>query len=183
MRFTATPLAGAFVVELEPIADERGFFARTWCAHELAAHGLNPRLAQCSLSYNRHRGTLRGLHFQTAPCQEDKLVTCVRGAIFDVIVDVRRDAPTCGRSFTIELSAEARNMLYVPQGFAHGFQTLADDSEVLYMISEPYSSAHVAGIVWDDPTLAIAWPPAERIISERDRRLPRLSAALARESR
>lgn len=183
MRFTATPLAGAFVVELEPVADERGFFARTWCAREFEAHGLNPRLAQCSLSYNRRRGTLRGLHFQTAPCREDKLVTCLRGAIFDVIVDVRRDAPTFGRSFAIELTAEARTMLYVPQGFAHGFQTLTDDTEVLYMISEFYSPAHVAGIVWDDPTLAIAWPPADRIISERDRQLPRFSEALAPEGR
>lgn len=177
MRFTETKIRGAFVVELEPIADERGFFARTYCEREFAEHGLCARFAQCSVSYNRRRGTLRGLHYQTAPYEETKLVRCTRGALYDVIVDVRAGSPTYARHVALVLSAENRTMLYVPPGLAHGFQTLEDETEIFYQISEPYRPEHAAGVAWDDPTLAIAWPEMARVISERDRTLPRLQPA------
>jgi len=174
MRFIETELAGAFVVEAERLEDERGFFARTWCAREFESHGLDPRLAQCSISFNRAKGTLRGLHFQKGR-PEAKLVRCTRGAAFDVIVDLRRDAPTFGRWFAAELSSDNRRAVYVPAGFAHGFQTLADDCELLYQISEFFEPSLAGGLRWDDPQLAIAWPLPVSVISQRDRELPRLS--------
>lgn len=173
MRFTKTALAGVWVVEPEPSHDDRGFFARVWSAEELEAHGLNARLAQCSQSYNRRAGTLRGMHYQRPPFEEAKLVTCTRGAIHDVVLDLRRGSATFGRWAAEPLTAGNRRMLYVPEGCAHGFQTLEDDSEVLYFISAPYSPAHAAGVRWDDPAFAIAWPPAAaRIISPRDASYP-----------
>ena len=169
MMFHETELPGAFVVTPEPAHDERGFFARTWCAHEFAEHGLDARIAQCSVSFNRRKGTLRGLHYQTAPRAEAKLVRCTHGAIHDVIVDLRRGSPTFTRHVAAVLSADNRRMLYVPEGFAHGFQTLADDSEVFYQISEMHSPEHARGVRWNDPTFAIEWPLQVTAMNERDR--------------
>jgi dTDP-4-dehydrorhamnose 3,5-epimerase len=175
MIFRETPLAGAFVIEAERIEDERGFFARTYSREDLASHGLDPEIAQCSVSFNHRRGTLRGLHFQTAPFEEVKLVRCTRGSIWDVIVDIRPGSPTRGKHFAAVLSAEERNALYIPRGFAHGFITLEDASEVFYQISAPYSAEHARGYRWDDPTFAIPWPEPATVISERDRNLPLFS--------
>ncbi len=175
MIFRETPLVGAFILEAERIADERGFFARTYSRGELADRGLDPEIAQCSVSFNHRRGTLRGLHFQAAPFEEAKLVRCTRGSIWDVIVDVRPGSPTRGRHFAVVLSAEARNALYIPKGMAHGFITLEDAAEVFYQISAPYSAEHTRGYRWDDPTFAIPWPEPATVISERDRNLPLFS--------
>jgi len=172
MIFRETLLAGAFVLEPELVEDERGFFARTWSRDEFTARGLDPEIAQCSVSYNHRRGTLRGLHFQAAPHEEVKLVRCVRGSLWDVIVDVRPGSPTRGRFFGLVLSAAARNALYIPKGMAHGFVTLEDETEVFYQISAPYSPEHARGYRWDDPTFAIPWPEPVAVISERDRNLP-----------
>jgi dTDP-4-dehydrorhamnose 3,5-epimerase len=170
MILRETSVAGAFIVEPEPHADERGFFARTWCAGEFAARGLAARFVQASVSYNRHRGTLRGLHYQVAPHAEAKLVRCTRGAIFDVAVDLRPDSATYRRHTAVVLDADNRLALYVPEGCAHGFQTLADDTEVLYQMSAAHAPQAARGVRWNDPAFAIPWPPADRIIAERDRR-------------
>jgi dTDP-4-dehydrorhamnose 3,5-epimerase len=170
--FRELPLAGAFVLEPERREDERGFFARTFCQRELEAHGLDPHVAQCNLSFNRRRGTVRGMHYQAAPAEEAKLVRCVRGAIFDVIVDARPGSPTLGRHATVEVTAENRLALYVPPGFAHGFQTLADDTELYYQMSAFYAPELSRGFRFDDPELAIEWPLPVAMISERDRALP-----------
>lgn len=177
MIFEATEIPGAFVVRPERLADERGFFARTWCAHELASHGLVAALAQASVSWNRRRGTLRGMHWQAAPHAEAKLVSCVRGAVWDVLADVRPESPAFGRWFGARLDAGELAMLYAPPGVAHGFLTLADDTLVHYQISEPYHADLARGVRWDDPTLAIAWPEPPAVISERDRALPLLAGA------
>ena len=169
MKFAPTPLAGAYVVELERLQDERGFFARSFCQEEFRRHGLKPAIAQCNVSWNARRGTLRGLHFQAAPHEEAKVVRCTRGAIWDVIVDLREGSPTRWRWHALELNAENRLAFYVPEGFAHGFQTLADDSEVLYQMSEPYYPDLARGLRWDDPKLAIRWPLPDPIMSARDR--------------
>jgi dTDP-4-dehydrorhamnose 3,5-epimerase len=170
--FTPTPLDGAFVVAPEPHADARGLFARTWCLRELAARGLDTRIAQCSTSFNKAKGTLRGMHYQAAPVGETKLVRCTRGSMFDVIVDLRPDSPTFTRWFGAVLGADNRRAMYVPVGFAHGFQTLEDDTEVFYQISEFYSADHSRGVRWDDPAFGIVWPADERTIAERDRGYP-----------
>ena len=175
MIFIATPLAGAFVIEPEPVEDTRGLFARTWCRHELSAHGLDTRIAQCSTSFNKRKGTLRGMHYQTAPLGETKLVRCTRGAVYDVIIDLRRDSPTFTHSFGAVLSADNRKQMYVPAGFAHGFQTLVDDTEVFYTMSEFYSPEHTRGVRWNDPVFGIQWPDDERTIIERDRQYPDFS--------
>lgn len=174
MKFSETALRGAYIIEPEPRRDERGFFARIWCREEFERHGLNTAIAQCNLSYNKKQGTLRGLHYQTAPYQEAKLVACTRGAVFDVVVDLRRDSSTFGRWVAVELTADNRAMLYIPEGLAHGFVTLQDDTEVFYQMSQVYSEAHAGGLRWDDPALGIPWPPGEKIMSARDRRLPTL---------
>ena len=177
MRFSATPLAGAFVVEPEPVEDERGLFARTWCRREWQARGLNAELAQCSVSFTTRAGTVRGLHYQAAPHAEAKLVRCTRGRIYDVIVDLRPDSPTFKRWTAVELGADDRRMLYVPEGCAHGFQTLADATEVFYQISAAYDPASQRGVRWDDPAFAIVWPDAPaRIVSARDRAFPDFEA-------
>lgn len=181
MRFVETELPGAYVVELEEHVDERGFFARIWCRDELADHGLTAELAQCSLSRTAAADTVRGMHFQRSPHEEAKLVRCTRGAIFDVIVDLRRGSPTFGRWFGAELDEAGGRAMYVPEGFAHGFQTLVDDVDVVYMISTPYAPEASSGVRWDDPFFAIEWPPAEaRVISERDRSWPDFAAGLSR---
>lgn len=180
MRFTPTRLAGAYVIEPEELADERGFFARLWCAREFADRGLETSVAQASIAFNKAEGTLRGMHYQVLPHQEVKIVRCTAGSIFDVIADLRTDSPTYLKVFHEVLSARNRKMLYIPGGFAHGYQTLTDDTEVSYQMSEFYVPGSAAGIRWDDPTLAIPWPDAEdRIISERDRALPSLREGLA----
>jgi dTDP-4-dehydrorhamnose 3,5-epimerase len=170
MKFTESSLKGAFVVDVEPHADDRGLFARAWCAKEFTAQGLNPRIVQANLSYNRSRGTVRGLHYQVAPYEEAKLVRCVRGAIYDVIVDLRPDSPTYLQWAGIELTADNRRMLYVPEGFAHGFQTLEDDSDVFYQVTQYYTPGFERGIRWDDAMFKIAWPDVpHRVISDKDR--------------
>jgi len=172
MRFLETPLAGARVIEIVPHADARGFFARTFCRDELVAAGLPGDFMQASVSYNLRRGTLRGMHFQAAPHEEPKLVRCTRGAIHDVIVDLRPTSATHCRWFGVELSAENRRTLYVPPGLAHGFQTLVDDTEILYQMAEPYVPALARGVRWNDPAFAIAWPIADPFMSERDAAYP-----------
>jgi dTDP-4-dehydrorhamnose 3,5-epimerase len=173
MRFTETEIAGVVLIDLEPFVDERGLFARIWSEDELVDRGLTPRLSQCSISRNTREGTLRGMHFQHSPHEEAKLVRCTRGAIYDVALDLRPGSATVGRSFATELSAANGTSLFIPEGCAHGFQTLADDSEVLYMISAPYAPDAADGVRWDDPAFAIEWPACrERTISERDRGWP-----------
>ena len=173
MRFSPTKLAGVLVVEPERHEDERGFFARLFCREEFAAEGLDTHVEQTSLSYNRRRGTVRGMHYQIAPHQETKVVACVEGCIFDVAIDVRPGSSTCGQWLGLELSAHNRRMLYLPHGIAHGFQTLADDSTVLYQISSPFRPEAARGIRWDDDRVGVAWPLTTDItISERDRAWP-----------
>lgn len=173
MKFTPAPLDGAWVIDLEPIADERGSFARTWCAREMEAHGLVTKVAQCSVSRNTKKATLRGMHFQVAPHEETKVVRCTRGAIFDVILDLRPGSATFKRWFGVELSAGNGRALYVPAGFAHGFQTLTDDSEVAYQISEFHEPQSARGVRWDDPAFAIEWPAAaSRVINPKDLAYP-----------
>jgi len=176
MIFTETKLKGAFIIELERLTDERGFFARSWCQREFKEHGLNPRLRQCSISYNISKGTLRGIHYQVAPCVETKLVRCTMGAIFDVIVDLRPESPTYHQYFADILTAENRKMLYIPEGFAHGFLSLQDDTEVQYQMSDDYSPDHARGVRWNDPAFGIQWPGEVLIISERDRGYPDFKA-------
>jgi dTDP-4-dehydrorhamnose 3,5-epimerase len=169
LNFFATKLKGAFVIEPERLEDERGFFARTWCEREFAAHGLDPRCVQCSISFNRKKGTLRGLHYQVAPGEEAKLVRCTRGAIYDVMVDLRPDSQTFGQWFSVELTAENRKMLFVPRNCAHGYLTLQDDTEIFYQISAFYAPECARGIRWNDPAFGISWPAEVRVISDRDR--------------
>jgi dTDP-4-dehydrorhamnose 3,5-epimerase len=173
VEFVETQLSGAFVVNPERREDARGFFARTWCAREFVERGLRATLVQCSISFNRCRGTLRGLHYQAAPHAETKLVRCTMGSIFDVIVDLRPDSPTFTRWIGVELSAANRRMLYIPEGFAHGFQTLEDQSEVFYQMADQYVPDAARGLRWNDPALAIDWPPSDaRIVSARDQAFP-----------
>ena len=177
MIFKETKLRGAYVIEPELVEDERGFFGRMWSEEEFAARGLNPRIQQCNTSFNKQRGTLRGMHYQIPPHEEAKLVRCTVGAIYDVIVDLREDSPTRSKWIGVELSADNRLMVYVPEGFAHGFQTLEDDTEVFYQVSEYYHPESAHGVRWDDPAFSINWPLSISVISERDRSHPFLDAA------
>jgi len=171
--FTETPLAGAYLIDPEPREDERGFLARIWCQREFDAQGLDTRLAQASMVFNRRAGTLRGMHYQMAPHEEVKLVRCPRGAIFDAIIDLRPGSPTFARHCTAILSAGNRRMLYIPRGFAQGYQTLEDDTEVVYQMSEFFEPSAGRGVRWDDPVFSIRWPDAaDRIIADRDRNYP-----------
>jgi dTDP-4-dehydrorhamnose 3,5-epimerase len=172
MRFIPTPLEGAFLIELERHEDERGFFARTWAAEEFATRDLAVDIVQCSVSRNTHAGTLRGMHFQTSAHWEVKLVRCTAGAVYDVIVDLRRESPTHAQWFGAELDAAQGTALYIPKGFAHGFQTLVDGAEVLYMMADPYVPGAASGVRFDDPAFGIEWPLAVRSINERDRSWP-----------
>ena len=172
MKFIATALAGACAIEIERQEDDRGFFARTFCGDEFAAHGLHPAFVQCNVSFTARKGTLRGMHFQQKPHEEAKLVRCTRGAIYDVIVDIRPGSPTFKRWAAFELTSENRKMLYVPEGFAHGFQTLEDDTEVFYQMSETYHPGLAHGVRWNDPAFAIRWPVADPIVSRRDADYP-----------
>jgi dTDP-4-dehydrorhamnose 3,5-epimerase len=176
MIFTESPLSGAYVVDMQRLADERGFFARSYCAEEFAARGLGPELRQCSVSYNARKGTLRGLHYQDAPHEEHKLVRCTAGAIFDVIVDIRTSSPTYRHWYAEELTVDNRRSLFIPPGFAHGFVSLTDDTEVYYMISVAHAPSFSRGLRWNDPAFAIEWPLAPVVISARDAGYPLLDA-------
>jgi dTDP-4-dehydrorhamnose 3,5-epimerase len=173
MIFAETRLPGVYTIDLEPIEDDRGFFARQWCEQELADHGLTTTVSQASTAFNRAKGTLRGMHWQVAPHAEVKLVRCVRGAVYDVIVDLRPSSRMFGEWIAAELTEENRRTLYVPEGFAHGYQTLVDATEIWYQMSAPYAPEAARGFRFDDPRFGIEWPPAaRRFISERDRRWP-----------
>lgn len=172
MIFTETALKGAFVIDVERHPDARGFFGRTFCQKEFEEHGLDGKLVQCSLSFNKRRGTLRGMHFQAAPNAETKIVRCTSGAIYDVIIDLRPESPKFKSWIGVTLSAEDRRMIYVPKGYAHGFLTLEDDSEVFYQMSEFYSPDSARGVRWDDPAFQIVWPGKVEVIAERDRTYP-----------
>jgi dTDP-4-dehydrorhamnose 3,5-epimerase len=169
MKFSETNLQGLFLIEPELIEDERGLFARSWSRKEFVEHGLNPQLMECDISFNRVKGTVRGMHFQLAPYEEAKLVRCTRGAIYDVAVDVRPDSPNRYCWTSLELTADNRRMLYIPEGFAHGFQTLEDATEIFYQISESYHPDAARGLRWDDPRLNIKWPLEVSLMSSRDR--------------
>jgi len=175
LKFLDTPLKGACVVEIEPIEDGRGLFARSWCKKEFEAHDLNPEIVQCNISFNIKKGILRGMHYQSKPVEEAKLVRCTRGAIYDVIIDLRVGSPTFKDWFAVELTDKNRKMLYIPECFAHGFQTLKDNTEVFYQMSEYYSPEHSRGIRWNDPSFSIQWPEDKRIISKRDQQYPDFS--------
>jgi dTDP-4-dehydrorhamnose 3,5-epimerase len=172
MQFRETQLAGVFEIRPEPITDERGFFARTWCRDEFAAHGLSAQLVQCSVSFNTKKGTLRGMHYQVAPFAETKLVRCTQGAIFDVVVDLRPSSPSFKLWTSFHLTPENRYMAYVPEGCAHGFITLADRTEVFYQMSQVFNAASARGFRWNDPTFSISWPEKPAVISERDLTYP-----------
>jgi dTDP-4-dehydrorhamnose 3,5-epimerase len=178
MKFTPTQLPGACIIEIRRLEDERGFFARTFCQREFQEHGLNPNLAQCNLSYNKVKGTLRGMHFQASPYQEAKLVCCMQGAIQDVIIDIRPDSPTYMNYFSINLTSAAHNALYVPEGFAHGFLTLEPETYVFYQMSEFYAPDAARGFRWNDPAFDIKWDSDIQMISERDASLPNFSSEL-----
>ncbi len=172
MKFEATPLPGAFVITPERLRDERGYFARTFCRREFSERGLNPNIAQCNLSVNARRGTLRGMHFQRPPHEEAKLVRCSAGALFDVIIDLRPSSPTFRRHFGVRLDPSEARMLYVPEGFAHGFLTLEDETEIVYQISDFYDPALASGVRWNDPAFGIEWPFEPAVMADRDRSYP-----------
>jgi dTDP-4-dehydrorhamnose 3,5-epimerase len=172
MIFKETKLRSAFLIEIQELTDERGFFARSWCQREFEAQGLDPRLVQANISYNRRAGTLRGLHYQVSPHEENKLVRCTKGAIYDVIVDFRKGSPTYCEWIGADLTEDNRRMLFVPQGFAHGFQTLVDGTEVTYQVSEFYTPGAERGVRYDDPAFSIRWPLSVSVISEKDNSWP-----------
>jgi dTDP-4-dehydrorhamnose 3,5-epimerase len=175
VRFTETPVRGAFLIDIEPVEDERGFFARTWDAGELRGRGLESHIEQCSVSFNRRKGTLRGMHYQRPPHAETKLVRCTHGAVYDVVIDLRPSSPSFRQWFGTELTARNHRMLYVPEGLAHGYQTLEDDSEITYQISVAYHPHAAAGVRWNDPAFAIRWPLEVTVLAERDRTFPDFS--------
>jgi dTDP-4-dehydrorhamnose 3,5-epimerase len=173
MIFRETKLPGAFIIDVQCLEDDRGFFGRSFCRHEFAGRGLNPEVAQCNISFTREAGTLRGMHYQAAPHAEAKLIRCVRGSVYDVIIDLRRESPTFKQWIAQELSENNGRMLYVPEGFAHGFQTLMDNTEIFYQMSEFYHPESGRGIRWDDLVFGIQWPLGDRVIlSDRDRNWP-----------
>lgn len=172
LRFTPTILNGAYIVDIEPIADERGFFARSWCKDEFSRQGLNSQLMQCNISCNKAKGTLRGLHYQETPFGEAKLIRCSAGAIYDVIVDLRATSPSYGQWFAAELTAANYRMLYVPEGIAHGFQALEEGTEVFYQMSQAYHEEYARGIRWNDPAFKVSWPLPNPILCKRDESYP-----------
>ncbi|MDN5203117.1 dTDP-4-dehydrorhamnose 3,5-epimerase [Fulvivirgaceae bacterium BMA10] len=172
MKFTETKLKGAFIIELDQLKDERGFFARSWCKKEMEDHGLNANVVQSNVSYNIEKGTLRGLHYQKDPYQETKLVRCTRGALYDVIIDLRKDSPTYMEWIGVELTAENYKMLYVPQDFGHGFITLEDQTEATYQVTQFYTPGAEGGIRWDDPAFNIEWPISPKVVSDKDQSHP-----------
>lgn len=168
MQFTPTPLEGSYLIDLEKIEDERGFFARLFSTEEAEEHGIETTLLHVNNSLSVNKGTLRGMHYQLSPRQETKVVRCIRGALYDMILDLRKDSPTFGQSFGKELTAENRSMMYIPKGFAHGFLTLEPNTEIIYFVSQSYSPAHERGIRWDDPYFGLRWPGKPKVLSERD---------------
>jgi dTDP-4-dehydrorhamnose 3,5-epimerase len=173
LKFTETELKDAYIIEPELLTDERGFFARSWCQKEFTERGLNPNLVQCNISFNLKKGTLRGMHYQAKPHEEAKLVRCTMGAIYDVIVDIRPESPTFKQWVAVKLTAENRKMLYIPEDMAHGFQTLVDNTEVFYQMSEFYHSESATGLRWDDPVFGIEWKKQQNlIISDKDLSYP-----------
>lgn len=172
MKFTETRLKGAFIIEIEKLSDERGFFARSWCRKEFEAHGLTIQVVQANVSYNLKKGTLRGMHYQIAPYQECKLIRCTRGAIYDVIIDLRPDSPTYRKWTGVELTADNYTMFFVPEDFAHGFQTLTDETEITYQVSQFYTPGSEKGIRFDDPAFGIQWPLEITVISDKDSAWP-----------
>lgn len=178
MVFNETKLAGAFVITIQRTEDVRGFFARTFCQNEFRDHGLNPILAQCNISHNKQAGTLRGMHFQAAPYREAKLIHCIRGTLYDVIVDLRPVSPTFGGHVGVELTAVEHNMIYVPEGFAHGFLTLEDDTDVFYQMSESHQPQAARGFRWNDPAFRLDWPRQPIVLSARDASYPDFSQNL-----
>lgn len=172
MNFTETALQGAYIIDIKRIEDERGFFARGWGQDEFSALSLNPNTAQLNIAFNHKRGTLRGMHFQKAPREEAKVIRCTKGAIYDVIIDLRQDSPTRGQWVGVELTEENRRMLYAPEGFAHGYQTLADNTEIYYHTSQFYAPELATGVRFDDPVFGIAWPDPVHVISHQDRNWP-----------
>src|SRR5436190_18180647 len=175
MIFHQTDLSGVFIIEPELIRDERGFFACAWIASEFEQHGLNPSLRQSNIAFNARRGTVRGMHFQQEPHPETKLTRCTRGAIYDVAIDLRYDSPTRYQWVAATLTADNHQMLYVPEGFAHGYQTLTDDAEIFYQVSEYYHPESAAGVRWDDPAFDIPWPLPVSVITDRDANYPLLA--------
>lgn len=178
MVFTETKLKGAYLIDLERLEDERGYFARSWCQREFLAQGLDPKTVQCNVSFNKKKGTLRGMHYQLPPFSEAKLVRCTRGVLYDVIIDLRPDSPSFLQWIAVELTAENSRMLYIPKGFAHGFQTMEDDTEVFYQMSEFYAPESARGVRWNDPLFKINWPDAERTISAKDQKYEDAKPAL-----
>jgi dTDP-4-dehydrorhamnose 3,5-epimerase len=172
MMFRETKVTGAFEIDVELRQDERGFFARTWCQAEFSSKGLDPDLVQCSISYNARRGTLRGMHYQESPSAETKVVRCTMGAAYDVVIDLRPDSPTYKDWMAVLLTAEKRNMVYVPKGCAHGFLTMDNETEVFYQMSEFYRPESARGVRWNDPAFEVVWPAGIEVISERDRTFP-----------
>jgi dTDP-4-dehydrorhamnose 3,5-epimerase len=172
MLFTETRLKGAYLIDVERHTDERGFFGRSWCREEFETRGLDPRLVQCNISFNEKQGTVRGMHYQTDPYQESKLVRCTMGALYDVIIDLRPDSATFAQWLAVELTSENRRGLYIPRGFAHGFQTLSDNTEVFYQMSEFYHPEAARGVRWDDRAFCIEWPIKTLVISEKDQQYP-----------
>jgi len=172
MIFTPTKLPGSFIIEPEKLDDDRGFFARSWCEREFAVHGLNARLVQCDISFSKRRGTLRGMHYQLSPFEEAKLVRCTSGSVYDAIIDLRPGSSTFKKHMGLVLTAENHKILYVPEGFAHGFLTMEDNTEVFYQMSEFHSPEHARGARWNDPAFGISWPLVPTTMSERDRTCP-----------
>ena len=175
MKFYTAELEGACIIELEKLKDHRGFFARTWCQKELEEHGLSARIAQANVSFNTRAGTLRGMHYQVAPYEETKLIRCTQGALYDVIIDLRRGSPTYKQWMGVELTAKNYKMLYVPAHFAHGFVTLEDYTEVIYFMSDFYTHGAERGLRWNDPEFGISWPHPVEVISQKDANWPDIS--------
>ena len=172
MNFIETKLKGAFIIDLKRIEDERGFFARAWCQDEFKAHNLNPRMVQLNVGLSRRRGTIRGMHYQTSPSEEAKLARCTKGAIHDVIIDLRRGSPTHKQWIGVDLTDDNRRMLYVPEGFAHGYQALTDDAEMYYQTTQFYAPASATGVRFNDPAFGITWPLPVELVSPQDRNWP-----------
>ena len=179
MKFTETKLKGAFIVEIKQLEDERGFFGRSWCKHEMEEHGLNGNIAQANTSFSKKKGTMRGIHFQRHPNEETKIIRCTKGAIYDVIVDLRKDSPTFMQWIGVELTEDNYKMVYVPENFGHGFLTLKDNSEVYYLVTNFYTPSAEGGIRYNDPALNINWPVPVTVVSEKDRSHPDLKLQLA----
>lgn len=172
MEFAETRLKGAFIVSVKRIIDDRGYFGRAWCRDEFAKHGLNPNMTQLNVGFSHEKGTVRGMHYQEAPHAEAKFIRCTRGAIFDVVIDLRKGSPTQGQWLGVELAADDGKMLYAPEGFAHGYQTLADGTEMYYLTSAPYAAGSARGVRYNDPAFGIGWPLPLSVISEADQKWP-----------